>query len=46
MPLLHTPLFNASVTQLLTRGREIALSGFNGVAHLEAAGAAELITYR
>ena len=46
VPLLHTPLFNASVTQLLTRGREIALSGFNGVAHLEAAGAAELITYR
>ncbi|HET9645484.1 MAG TPA: histidine phosphatase family protein [Burkholderiaceae bacterium] len=36
VPMLHTPLFNGSITQLLTRGRDMALSFFNSVSHLEA----------
>jgi broad specificity phosphatase PhoE len=44
---LHMPLFNASITQLLTRPGKISLSSFNSVAHLELQpGAASLITYR
>lgn len=47
VPLLHTPLFNASVTTLLTRPGEISLSSFNGVAHLELEPAGErLLSYR
>lgn len=47
VPLLHMPLRNASITQLLTRGGEIALATFNSVAHLEASvEGAELVTYR
>jgi len=44
---LHTPLFNASITRLLTRPGLISLSTFNSVAHLELApDAPSLITYR
>jgi broad specificity phosphatase PhoE len=47
VPALFTPLFNASITQLLTRGTDIGLSIFNSVAHLEADAALEgLVTYR
>ena len=44
---LHTPIFNASITELLSRPGQVALSSFNGTAHLEAGAAGrELITYR
>jgi broad specificity phosphatase PhoE len=42
---LHNPLYNASITRLMTRGEAIALSGFNDIAHLAEADAA-LVTYR
>jgi broad specificity phosphatase PhoE len=41
---LHNPLYNASITRLMTRGEDIALSGFNDIAHL--APDAALVTYR
>jgi broad specificity phosphatase PhoE len=44
---LHMPLYNASISELLSRGADIALSTFNSVAHLEAhARGDELVTYR
>lgn len=44
---LHMPLFNASITTLLTRPGETSLSTFNSVAHLEGPPRGEaLITYR
>jgi broad specificity phosphatase PhoE len=44
---LHMPLFNASITQLLTRPGKISLSSFNSVAHLELEPNADsLVTYR
>ncbi|HTT13397.1 MAG TPA: histidine phosphatase family protein [Burkholderiaceae bacterium] len=47
VPTLHTPLFNASITQLLTRPGQISLSTFNSVAHLEVTRAAPpLLSYR
>ena len=47
VPSMHTPLFNASITQLLTRPGLISLSTFNSVAHLELKpDAPSLITYR
>ena len=42
---LHNPLYNASITRLMTRGEAMALSGFNDIAHLAEADAA-LVTYR
>jgi len=47
VPTMHTPLFNASITQLLTRPALISLSTFNSVAHLELEpDEPSLITYR
>ena len=47
VPALFTPLFNASITHVLTRGTDIGLSIFNSVAHLEADPAVrDLVTYR
>jgi broad specificity phosphatase PhoE len=44
---LHMPLFNASITQLLTRPGQISLSTFNSIAHLELRpDAPSLVTYR
>jgi broad specificity phosphatase PhoE len=44
---LHMPLFNASITQLLTRPGQISLSTFNSVAHLELEpDGPSLVTYR
>jgi broad specificity phosphatase PhoE len=44
--LIHTRLFNASLTHVLTRGKEMALSTFNSVAHLESDPARHgLVTY-
>lgn len=39
-------LINSSVTKLRTRTGEISISSFNGIAHLERAGDAQLATYR
>jgi broad specificity phosphatase PhoE len=44
-PKLHNPLYNASLTRLMTRGDAIALSGFNDISHLQG-GEAALVTYR
>jgi len=47
VPIVHTPLFNASITQLLTRPGKISLSTYNSVAHLEVKrDESPLITYR
>lgn len=47
VPLLHTPLFNASITTLLTRPGAVSLSTFNAVSHLEFEPAGEtLLSYR
>lgn len=47
VPSVHTPLFNASITQLLTRPGLISLSTFNSIAHLELKpDAPSLISYR
>jgi len=44
---LHMPLYNASISQLLSRGADLALSTYNNVAHLEAHPRGdELVTYR
>jgi broad specificity phosphatase PhoE len=43
---LHNPLYNASITRLMTRGDDIALSGFNDVSNLMTAGGDDLATYR
>ena len=43
---LHNPLYNASITRLLTRGADIALSGFNDVSHLMTASGDDLVSYR
>jgi broad specificity phosphatase PhoE len=40
---LHNPLYNASITRLMTRGEAMALSGFNDIGHLTPA---DLVTYR
>ena len=39
---LHNPIYNGSITRLMTRGDTIALSGFNDVSHL----AEDALTYR
>jgi broad specificity phosphatase PhoE len=47
VPALHSAVFNASITQLLTRGDTVSLSSFNSVAHLELDPAdLSLVTYR
>lgn len=47
VPLVHTPLFNGSITTLLTRGNQMVVSTFNSVAHFELpAGEERLVTYR
>jgi broad specificity phosphatase PhoE len=43
---LHNPLYNASITRLMTRGDAIALSGFNDISHLTNGGDDTLVTYR
>lgn len=43
---LHNPLYNASVTRLMTRGEAIALSGFNDISHLAEQGEDAFVTYR
>jgi broad specificity phosphatase PhoE len=43
---LHWVVYNASVTRLLCNAEQITLSGFNSVAHLEAAPGDGLVTYR
>ncbi len=44
---LHWVVYNASVTRLLCSGNQITLSGFNSIAHLEAAAPDDsLVTYR
>jgi broad specificity phosphatase PhoE len=43
---LHNPLYNASITRLMTRGGKIALSGFNDISHLTNGGDDALVTYR
>ncbi|HEY2444592.1 MAG TPA: histidine phosphatase family protein [Rhizomicrobium sp.] len=43
---LHNPLYNASITRLMTRGDAIALSGFNDISHLTNSGDDALVTYR
>ncbi|MEM9726055.1 MAG: histidine phosphatase family protein [Pseudomonadota bacterium] len=43
---LHNPVYNGSLTRLMTQGDTVALSGFNDISHLEAAGGAALVTYR
>jgi broad specificity phosphatase PhoE len=42
---LHNPLYNASITRLMTRGEAIALSGFNDIGHLAETDPA-FVTYR
>lgn len=47
IPALHSAVFNASITHLLTRGDTVSLSSFNSVAHLELSpDAPSLVTYR
>jgi broad specificity phosphatase PhoE len=47
VPIVHTPLYNASITQLLTRPGKLSLSTYNSVAHLEVQrDEPPLITYR
>ena len=39
---LHNPIYNGSITRLMTRGEDVAISGFNDVAHLSG----DALTYR
>ncbi len=42
---LHNPIYNASVTRLISKGEQLIFSGFNDVTHLEVLGR-DWVTYR